>query len=206
MPLIVFFITLGLAQTTQSNRPKLEWERRVPFEYPAAAKDKKIEGQVVLAVSLNEEGTVSDVQVISGPPELVPAAVEAVKQWKAKPYVVDGKAIPLKIKLPLDFHLSPGNGRPLLSSNEAVPRILKTARPEYPALARESHTQGEVVVHALVGIDGTVKEVQVISGPPVLRDAAVKAVKQWVYKPLEVDGRVSEFETTINVNFTLPGT
>ena len=200
--LISLLLSLASAQTSQSNRPKLEWEKRIPLDYPADAKAKGIEGQVVLAVSINEEGTVTDEQVISGPPELAPAAIDAVKQWKAKPYVVDGKPIPLKIKLPLDFHLS--NGPLQVPPMDAEHRLIKQVRPEYPSLARQSHQGGEVVLRALIGTDGKVKELAVVSGPPLFRQSALDSVKQWEYRPWVENGRPEEFQTTITVTYWIP--
>lgn len=187
------------APANPSNRPKLEWEKRVPFDYPAEAKAKGIEGSVVLEVSIDEQGAVNDVQVISGPAELVPSAIAAVKQWKAKPYVVDGKATPLKIKLPLKFSLT--NQMLELPREEAEHRLVKPVRPEYPPLARQAHSEGEVILRALIGTDGKVKEVEVVSGPPLLRQSAIDAVKQWEYKPAEVNGQPREFQTTISVKY-----
>ena len=168
----------------------------------ADAKAKGIEGQVVLAVSINDEGTVNDIQVISGPPELSPAAVDAVKQWKAKPYVVDGKAIPLKIKLPLEFHLS--NGPIAVPPKEAEHRLIKNVRPVYPPLALQSHRSGDVVLRALIGTDGKVKDIAVVSGPPLFRQSAIDSVKQWLYKPWEENGKPIEFQTEITVNYWIP--
>ena len=73
--------------------------------------------------------------------------------------------------------------------------------PQYPALAREARIQGSVVLQASIGKNGNVENVQVLSGPPQLAQAAVEAVKQWRYKPYYLNGQPVEVQTTINVNF-----
>ena len=77
--------------------------------------------------------------------------------------------------------------------------------PQYPALARQAHIQGTVVLHALIGKDGSVKGLQVVSGHPLLTASALNAVKQWRYKPYMLNGEPVELDTTITVNFTLAG-
>ncbi len=72
--------------------------KRVEPVYPEAARQSHLEGTVVLDTKIDVDGNVEDVTVISGPPLLVPAAVDAVKQWKYKPYTLDGK--PAKIETP----------------------------------------------------------------------------------------------------------
>lgn len=81
--------------------------------------------------------------------------------------------------------------------------LIHQVKPEYPPAARAAHIQGEVVLHAIIGKDGAVRQVQVISGPPMLASAAQNAVKQWRYKPYILNGQPVEVDTTINVNFTM---
>ena len=78
---------------------------------------------------------------------------------------------------------------------------LATPSPQYPPAARATHVQGPVVVHAIIGKDGKVKNVVVVAGPALLRHAAVDAVGQWKYRPYLVNGQPTEVDTTIMVNF-----
>lgn len=80
-----------------------------------------------------------------------------------------------------------------------------TQAPIYPAEAKEQGVQGAVHLDIVVGTDGTVKEVQVLEGHPLLAPAAVNAVKTWKYKPYYVNKKPTEMETTVIVNFTLEG-
>jgi periplasmic protein TonB len=75
--------------------------------------------------------------------------------------------------------------------------------PEYPFVAKEAHIQGAVVLQALIAKNGSIENVQVVSGPPQLASAAVQAVKQWRYKPYYLNGQPVEVQTMIDVNFSL---
>lgn len=82
--------------------------------------------------------------------------------------------------------------------------LLERVEPEYPEVARELRIQGPVLLNALVGTDGSVRKLTVISGDPQLVKAATDAVQQWRFKPREQDGRAVVFETEIRVDFELP--
>jgi TonB family protein len=71
--------------------------------YPEAARQANIQGVVALDVVIAPDGTVADVRPISGPDELTPAAVDAVKWWRFQPYSVNGKAVQVKTTLAVDF-------------------------------------------------------------------------------------------------------
>ncbi len=83
--------------------------------------------------------------------------------------------------------------------------LIHKVQPAYPALARQARIQGTVVLQALIGKDGTIQNLHVVSGHPMLTGSALDAVKQWRYKPYYLNGEPVEVETTINVNFTLGG-
>jgi len=79
--------------------------RRVSPVYPAQARLLRLEGTVVLDATVMEDGTVGDIKVVEGAPELAPAAVEAVKRWRYKPFNLDGKPVKNKIDITLEFKL-----------------------------------------------------------------------------------------------------
>ena len=83
--------------------------------------------------------------------------------------------------------------------------LIHKVQPAYPPLARQARIQGTVVLQALIGKDGAIQNLHVVSGHPMLTGAALDAVKQWRYKPYYLNGEPVEVETTINVNFTLAG-
>ncbi|HZT38015.1 MAG TPA: energy transducer TonB [Bryobacteraceae bacterium] len=81
--------------------------------------------------------------------------------------------------------------------------LIHKVDPEYPPLARQASIQGTVRFNATIGKDGRVTELQLVSGHPLLVQAATEAVRQWVYKPTLLNGNPVEVVTTIDVNFTL---
>lgn len=76
--------------------------------------------------------------------------------------------------------------------------LIKKVPPEYPS---DIEAQGAVVLHAIIGADGKVQRLSVISGPEPLQALAVSAVQQWEYKPFEQNGQPIAVDTTIVVNF-----
>ena len=84
--------------------------------------------------------------------------------------------------------------------------IINKVSPVYPDVARTSRVQGQVVLRAVIGKDGSVENLQVISGHPMLTQAALDAVKQWKYRPYILQGRPVEVETQVTVIFQLVGT
>src|SRR6516164_6794982 len=83
--------------------------------------------------------------------------------------------------------------------------LIHQVKPVYPPLARQARIQGTVVLQALISKDGTIENLHLVSGHPMLAPAAIEAVKQWRYKPYFLNGEPVEVDTTINVNFTLAG-
>jgi len=83
--------------------------------------------------------------------------------------------------------------------------LIRQVKPTYPPLARQARIQGTVVLQAVISKDGSIENLHLISGHPMLAPAAMDAVKQWKYKPYFLNGEPVEVETTINVNFTLAG-
>ena len=75
--------------------------------------------------------------------------------------------------------------------------------PQYPPIARAAHISGVVHLHAIIGKDGTVRELQIVDGNPLLAQAAKAAVQNWRYRPTRLNGEPVEVETYIAVNFVL---
>jgi TonB family protein len=81
--------------------------------------------------------------------------------------------------------------------------IIKRIPPEYPPLARQTRISGTVRLHVIIGKDGTVQQLEVLSGHPLLLQASLDAVKQWTYRPTLLNGHPVEVDTTIDVIFAL---
>ena len=83
--------------------------------------------------------------------------------------------------------------------------LVRKVQPVYPPIAKTAHISGTVVLHAIIAKDGSVQDLQYVSGPPLLMKSAMDAVKQWRYKPTMLNGEPVEVDTTISVVFTLGG-
>ncbi len=77
--------------------------------------------------------------------------------------------------------------------------------PTYPPLARTARIQGAVILQAMIGKSGTIENLRLLSGHPMLAPAAIEAVRQWRYRPYILNGEPVEVETQITVNFSLAG-
>jgi len=75
----------------------------------------------------------------------------------------------------------------------------------YPAIAKAARIQGTVVLQATISKGGTIEGLRVLSGPPMLQQAAEEAVRTWRYRPYLLNGEPVEVETQVNVVFTLGG-
>jgi periplasmic protein TonB len=74
-------------------------------EYPPVARNAKIQGPVVLRAVIDTKGKVTNLRVLSGHPLLAASAVDAVKQWKYRPFVFEGKVVPVETTITVVFHL-----------------------------------------------------------------------------------------------------
>lgn len=78
--------------------------------------------------------------------------------------------------------------------------------PTYPTIARAAHVEGTVVVAAVISRTGAIENLQVTSGPVMLRQAALDAIRRAHYKPFKLNGETVEVDTTISVVFSLGDT
>lgn len=81
--------------------------------------------------------------------------------------------------------------------------LINKVEPQYPPIAKTAHVAGTIVLHAIIGKDGAIRELQFVSGPPLLMKSAMDAVKEWRYKPTMLNGEAVEVDTTIDVVFSL---
>lgn len=92
-----------------------------------------------------------------------------------------------------------------VSTGVSTGLLIRRVQPNYPPLARQARIQGSVVLQAEISKEGTIQNLQLISGHPMLAPAAIEAVKQWRYKPYLLNGEPVAVETQVVVNFTLSG-
>jgi protein TonB len=79
--------------------------------------------------------------------------------------------------------------------------LVRRIEPTYPNMAKVAHIQGDVVLQATISKQGTIENLRSLNGHPILVAAAMDAVKQWRYRPYELNGEPVEVETTVTVRF-----
>ncbi len=92
-----------------------------------------------------------------------------------------------------------------ISTGVAGGLLIQKTSPVYPQMAREARVSGTVVIQATISKTGEIQNLHVVSGPTMLRQPALDAVKTWRYKPYLLDGEPVDVETTVSVNFSLGG-
>ncbi|MGD2084596.1 MAG: energy transducer TonB [Candidatus Aminicenantes bacterium] len=95
------------------------------------------------------------------------------------------------------------SSEPVRLTNVQPPRLIKRVAPDYPNAPMKAHIEGVVTIEAVTDIYGRVIKVKVTSGHPLLRGAAVQAVKQWIYEPYILNGIPRPVTFTVNVHFKL---
>jgi protein TonB len=90
-------------------------------------------------------------------------------------------------------------------SNLGEGSLIYPVQPTYPVLARQARVQGAVELRALISKTGTIENLVVVRGHPMLSSAAVEAVRRWRYRPYLLNNQPVEVETEITVNFLLGG-
>jgi TonB family protein len=92
-----------------------------------------------------------------------------------------------------------------VGGNVAAAALTHQVMPVYPPVARQAKITGTVVLHCVIGKDGSVRQLDYVSGPPLLMKSAMDAVRQWSYRPTLLNGKAIEVDTTVSVVYTLGG-
>ena len=92
-----------------------------------------------------------------------------------------------------------------ISSGVAAGMLIQKTPALYPPIAKSARVSGTVELHATISRNGTIKDLHVLSGPAMLRQAGADAVRNWRYRPYRLNNEPTEVETTISVIFTLGG-
>lgn len=192
--------------------------KKVTPNYPPLARQARIQGIVILRATISKTGDVEKIQLVSGHPMLAPAAVEAVRQWKYSPYMLNGVPSEVATTIQINFTLpdvatanAPPNSGPSTLDPVRVPEsVMRPMRiqeidPIYTPYARQSRVQGLVVLDVLVNTAGDVASIDLVSGHPLLVPSAIDAVKQWKYKPFTLNGEPVPVRTTVRINFVYSG-
>jgi TonB family protein len=162
--------------------------------YPAEAKAAQVQGAVVMKAVISKTGEVRELQVISGPSELMNSALDAVRQWKYKPYLLNGEPVEVATTITVNYHLAGVPDAPAQNEGPDAaglvarpigpgitpPVVVSAPEPEYSAEARAKKLAGRVVVHLWVDREGNPIHVQVMRGMGnELDERALAAVKQY---------------------------
>jgi TonB family protein len=116
-----------------------------------------------------------------------------------------GTALALRVSVPaatVAQAASTPSGPVRVASGVVAGQVVSKTQPVYPPDAKAAGIQGSVVLHAIIGKDGKIDSLSVVSGPPELTASAIDAVSQWVYKPYLLNGEPTEVDTTITVNYS----
>jgi TonB family protein len=189
--------------TSEGPAGLTEWRliRKVPPVYPAAAVTAGIEGVVVVNGTVEKDGTLHNLRAMSGPPQLQQAAVDAAAQYIYEPVLRGNRLSEAQTQVAVDFLLT---GAAVVAPEVMAGRLMSSFTPAYPAEALRAGVSGYVTLHALIGREGQVKTVTVVSGPELLRAAALDAVKQWKWLPFKRNGVDVDVETDVMVHFSIP--
>jgi TonB family protein len=180
---------------------------KVNPKYPEDARKARIQGIVVLSAIIGKTGDVMSLAVVSGPTELRNSAVEAVQQWKYKPYLLNGQPTEVTTTISVNYTIAdegPSAMAPCTSKDSGctMPVLLSGPAPEYPSAARDAKTAGEVIVSLTVDEKGNPQDVAVLS--PVghgFDEKAVEAVRRYKFQPATRYGLPTIAELKVAVDF-----
>jgi len=154
-------------------------------------------------------------------PTKIPKKVEIIKEEEAPPPMMAGVVGGVPGGVP-GGTMGGVMGSIIGASNAPIPKMtaptrlrvsqgvvsglkIKEVKPVYPAIAKTARVQGNVVLQAEISKEGVIENLRVISGPPLLIQSALDAVKQWRYRPYVLNGEPVAVETTVTVVFSLAG-
>jgi len=112
-------------------------------------------------------------------------------------------AVPLTTRAESAASVTSNAAEHVQMSADTAEVVSRPVKPDYPLLARQMKVQGSVILQALIGRDGLIQGLHVLSGPPILASAAQEAVKQWHFKPHYQGADAVETQAKITVNFTI---
>jgi TonB family protein len=179
----------AVAPSPQQSTPAQEPVSRVP----APHLDPRISAEI--EVSHQPQGGLPD-----GPaPEAAPPSVLTLPEEAVSSSSSIAISSRRSVPIPSGFNPETQSSKNLVSG-----RLLKRVDPAYPLEAMQQRIEGTVQLHAVIGDDGKVLSVEPVSGPPLLVEAAVSAVRQWRYGPSLSDGHRVQIQEDITLVFRLP--
>ena len=175
---------------------------QVKPEYPADLKQQGLTAVVSIRAIISKQGDLLSPQVVNTVlPEFAQAALDAVKQWRYQPTLLNGQPVEIITNIDVTFELEPG---PIGAVKQTPPVLLAKVEPEYTDTARKARTEGTVVLRIEVNEQGRVQNIRVEHSLGLdLDERAIEAVKKWRYKPSMLEGKPLLATTTAEVTFRL---
>jgi len=193
----------GVVEFVEVKPPKLL--KAVTPQYPLEARRLGFEGTVILEATTDIKGRVKKTKVLKSVPYLDQPAVKAIRQWVYEPVLINGQPRPIVFTVTVRFSLHYGEKDKVLSDIEP-PKLMTRVTPVYPAEAKKAGIEGTVILGATIDGEGKVTDVKVLESIPGLDQAAVDALKQWVYAPVWLNNQPVIYTFTVAVKFSLkPG-
>lgn len=212
MQALALSLLLAIPLLTIQGPPKLRWFEESPILMPPPAPAPLTRGQGTVNSSNLSQGhilqpptipltiAILNEQRVASSPDVSGLGVEGSIGTSRRG--VWGSAGPSVEVTPPP---TPAPTHPLKVSHWAQGNLIYRVQPIYPPLARQARIQGTVELRAIVSQAGTIENLAVVSGHPMLVKSALEAVRQWRYRPYLLNSEPIEVETDITVNFVLSG-
>jgi TonB family protein len=186
--------------------------------YPEIAKAAHVQGAVILHAIISKTGTVERLDVISGPGMLVSSAQDAVRQWKYKPYLLNGEPVEVETSITVNYTMADstpliGPVPPADEANAGVkqigggvtsPKLISQPESNYTELAKQDKVEGVVLINMVVDEQGLPQHLHVSRGlGDGLNEKAVEAVKQYRFKPAMENGKPVAVWLNVEVEFKI---
>ena len=205
IPALVLSVGLTAILTAQTQQPAQAdgatapvLTRSVEPIYPELARKAGVAGVVSLDVTVGVDGTVTNARITKSIPLLDVAAITAVRQWTYSPAMLNGVAVPATVQV--DVWMPP----PVRVGGLVRPPVkIVNVEPVYPPDMRAAGTQGVVILELTIDGTGKVARVRVLRSVAGLDEAAIEAVKQWVFEPTLLNGTPTAILYNVTVTFRL---
>lgn len=173
--------------------------------YPPEAKQKGIQGSVVLRATITTEGRVKNLELLSEPSDLTHSAIDAVRQWVYKPYLLNGEPQEVETTITVNYTLDGvSTGLKAVVNGATAPAVTHMEDPVYTEEARTAKVSGDVLLNLVVDENGNPTHVRVVHGiGHGLDEKAIEAVKQYKFKPAMREGKPVMASVNLEVNFKI---
>ena len=155
---------------------------------------------IILEATTDIYGRVVKTKILRSIPALDQAAIEAVEQWVYEPMLVNGEPRGIIFTVTCRFKL---DDPVRILGDLTPPRLIKKVEAAYPEDAKKAGIEGVVILEVTTDKNGRVTKTGILRSIPALDQAAIDAVKQWVYEPKIIDGKPTRVIFTVTVRFEI---